>query len=402
MRIAAVEFAGRGGLIHYSYQLCRALAAQDTDVTLLTDRGYELATLPHPFEVVRLFDLWDPKPEDPESRSGPLRRVWRGVLHYRAWWRLVGHVRQNRPDAVLLGDVRFASDLVPVRRLSRTGSALVEICHNVHPFALRGRAAGLFRRGGVTRAIYERIHRTFDAVFVHYASNRRRFLDTYGVAPRRVHAIPLGDASLFRRLRDPGVDAVTLRRRLDLSEDSPVVLFFGSLSRYKGLDLLLDAFREVVSEHPSARLVVAGYPLPDLSVEEIRRLAESLGIGAWMRLVPRYVPSEELGAWMELAAVAAFPYRAISQSAALQTALTYGVPSVVTAVGALPEMVVGGEAGLVVPPGDTASLAAAISSLLADPATARTLGERGRIEAETTGDWERIAAGVLEVLRGLG
>src|SRR5512138_1920517 len=59
LRLVLVEPNGSGGLMHYTYQLCTALADEGVDVTLITGKNYELAHLPHNFHVDNILDLWD-------------------------------------------------------------------------------------------------------------------------------------------------------------------------------------------------------------------------------------------------------------------------------------------------------------------------------------------------------
>lgn len=405
--IAVVEFAGRGGMIHYAYQLCRALGEAGAEVTLVTDRHYELDALPHPFRREKLLRLWDPKPAG-EAGAGPrrrwrrpLRRLGRAFLHYREWLRLVLWLTRERPDVVQLGDVRFPGDLAPVLLLRLLGLRLADVCHNVAPYTAAGRSAGLFRRSALDRALYRRIYRLCARVFVHFEANRRAFLAAYGLPPERVVAIPHGHEGVFEELRDPSMDAAALRCSLGLGPDEPVVLLFGTLSRYKGVDLLLAAFARVAARQPRARLVLAGFPAADFDLAAHRELARELGIAERVRWAPRYIESGEVAAWMELAAVAVFPYREVWQSGALVAAQTFGVPIVAAAVGAMPEAVADGESGLLVPPGDPEALAAALLALLADPALARRLGERARRDARERLGWQRVAHTILGAYRPL-
>lgn len=481
MRIAVVEPAARGGLIHYAFMLCRELVRTGEDegveVTLITGRGYELADLPHSFRVEPILRLWDPKPSrvrdrpgaslpgtgsrsegrrngcsrlgsgsprdaqdggavlrglasDASGRGAPgrsraarrwlwWRRVGRAFVWYREWVRLALHLRRLAPDVVQLGDIRFPGDLAALWLLRALGLRLADVCHNVEPFAggsfgRTGLLAGL--RRAIVRGIYRRIYRCFEVVFVHHRINRATFLRLYGLPPERVREIPLGNGALFEELRQRAAepqDAGALRRRLGLPENAagaaPVVLLFGTLSRYKGADLLLEAFARLGASEAGRdagstgcpRLVLAGYPLAGFDPEALRQRACSLGVGDAVTVAPGYVPSEEVAAWMELATVAVFPYREIYQSAALQVALTFGVPTVASRVGAVPEVVRDGETGLLVPPGDVDALAAAIERLLERPDLARALGERAAADQRRRFAWSRVACRVLASYRTL-
>lgn len=400
MRIALVEPAGRGGLIHYAFQLGRALADAGAEVTLVTDRSYELDHLPQPFDLHKVLRLWDPKPASPRGSALPaalrrLRRAGRAVVYYREWGRLLQHLRRLRPDVVQLGDVRFATDVLPVSLLARCDFCLTDVCHNLEPLALGGRAAGLFRASAASRRLYRDIYRHFAVVFAHGEGNRQRLIAAHRLEPWRVVAVPHGNELLFAELADPGRTAPRLRQELDLGAEERVVLLFGTLARYKGVDLALEAFAHLLPRFSSARLVVAGFPLAGFDVEEHRRLARRLGVDDAIRIVPRYVPSNEVAAWMDLADVALFPYREVSQSGALQVAMSFGVPAVATAVGGLPEALRHGSTGLFVPPGDSGALAAALETLLTDGDLAARLGARAAAESRSHFGWERIAELVL-------
>jgi len=400
MRIAVVEFAGKGGLIHYAYQLCRALAGAGADVTLLTDRRYELEGLPHAFRVEKLLDLWDPKPAGPPPGPflRPLRRSVRAVLYCREWSKLVRYLRRTRPDIVQLGDVRFASDLPLLILLRRVGLRLADVCHNVLPFAT---GSGLPRRSPLVRSAFQRIYCQFDTIFVHYATNRRAFLSAFDVDPARVVEIPHGNEELFAELARPDLGADSLRHELGLTARDRIVLLFGTLSRYKGADLLLHAFPRVLDREPRARLVLAGFPAPDFDAAAHHDLARRLGIEDRVRFVTRYVESAAVAAWMSLTEVAVFPYRAVFQSGVLHVAHTFGVPIVATRVGATEDVIVDGESGLLVPPEDPTALAAAIVRILTDAGLAARLRARAREEARRRFAWERIATLMLERYRGL-
>jgi glycosyltransferase involved in cell wall biosynthesis len=300
VKIAYIEPAGKGGMIHYAFQLCRALQTAGGDVTLITDENYELAELEHPFRLDRSMSLWDPKPEGRESQAWwavgfrKLRRIGRAIRYYREWLRVAKRVKELDPDLVLLGDIRFPFDLFPLLRLRRKARVFADICHNVQPFvASGGRSAGLFDRSRWRQFFYRRIYHLFDLVFVHFERNRGEFVQTFGVPEKRVGVIVHGNEEIFRELRAPGSDATSLRERVGLGPDEPAVLFFGTLSRYKGIDVLLDAFPRVLRE-TRARLVIVGYPTPDFGPGRAsgagppQRHRRFRGLASGVHLVRRY------------------------------------------------------------------------------------------------------------------
>lgn len=397
-----VEFAGRGGLIHYAFQLCRALAAAGAEVTLITDQQYELEGLPHAFRVEKLLRLWDPKPAGPIATSAAaaafrrVRRAVRALRYYREWARLILHLRRNRPDVVQLGDIRFPTDLACVFVLRLLGFRLADVCHNVYPFSA---AAGLPRASRLTRFLFARLYHRFSVVFVHFEVNGRAFREAFGLGPERVAVISHGNQALFEELKEPGLNPDALRRELGLSAHDRVVLFFGTLTAYKGTELLLRAFARIPPGNGPASLVLAGFPAPDFDLAAHEGLAQQLGILPRVRFVARYVESRAVAAWMGLAAAAVFPYRAGYQSGALHVAQTFGVPIVATRVGAMDEAVADGESGLLVPPDDAAALAAALGRVLDEPGLAARLGGRARADAFGRFAWENVAAAILDRYR---
>lgn len=402
LKIAYIEPVGKGGMIHYAYQLCRGLAAHGADVTLITEQHYELSALNAPFRVETTMKLWDARPAGTLS-TGPLaaigrkvRRGFRAVRYYGEWLRVIRRIAALRPDIVLLGDIRFPFDLFPLMLLRRRAQFMADICHNVRPFAASGgKGGGLFDSSSRTQTFYRRIYRLFDAVFVHFDRNRREFTDTFGIPDERVGVIVHGNEEIFRELLTPGVSSDTVRKRLSIGNAEKIVLFFGLLSRYKGTDVLLEAFPRIHRE-TGALLVLAGFPSPEFDLAAHQERARATGVDTAVKLIPQYIPSEELAAWMEMAGVVVFPYRDIYQSGALHVAQTFGAPIVATAIRAMQDVIEDGVSGLLVPPGDPDALAAAVVRILRDDALADRLGARAAEDARGKFAWETIAATILQ------
>ena len=161
-----------------------------------------------------------------------------------------------------------------------------------------------------------------------------------------------------------------LNLNLDLSLNLvTTVLFFGRVEAYKGVEDLLAAWAPATIGLPRARLIIAG------PVAQGMRLP---ALPPGVELHDRRVFDEEADALFRSASLLVLPYRDATQSALVAAAYAFGVPALVTDAGALPEYVVPGETGWIVPAGDGAALAAALRQALDEPARLRQMGEAGR------------------------
>jgi glycosyltransferase involved in cell wall biosynthesis len=142
--------------------------------------------------------------------------------------------------------------------------------------------------------------------------------------------IPHGPLFVDRPLPDKAEAA----RRLGLGP-APTVLFLGLIRAYKGVDILVDAWPEVLASVPDARLLVVGKVLDATTTAILEQLRSQPGVVA----VGQYVPVAQMLDYYAVADVVVFPYHRISQSAGLMTAAGLGRPVVITPVDGLLEQV---------------------------------------------------------------
>jgi glycosyltransferase involved in cell wall biosynthesis len=140
-------------------------------------------------------------------------------------------------------------------------------------------------------------------------------------------------------------------------EDKKVLLFFGLVRNYKGLDLLLRALPEICASVPAHLFIVGEFYEPENTYRDIIR---SLGLGDDVTIVNRFVPDDEVGTYFSAADVVVLPYRAATQSGVVQIAMHFDRACIVTDTGGLAEMVADGETGFVIPVDDTTSLAESV------------------------------------------
>jgi glycosyltransferase involved in cell wall biosynthesis len=239
------------------------------------------------------------------------------------------------------------------------------------------------RQVAAARRVFDRM----DAVVAHSEHGAARLRDEVGLDPAHVHVIPHGAFDYLTRLPEEK----PLPQELAGAED-PVILSFGLLRPYKGIENLLDAFRQV----EGAELWIVGNPR--MQVEPLRELAAEAG--GRVRFVTRFVEDAEIPAIFRRADVVALPYLDAEHSGVLYTGLAFGKPLVLSAVGGFPEVAATGAARLV-PPGDTAALATALSELTGDEAARAALAAAAARAAAGPFSWAEAARRALDLYREL-
>jgi glycosyltransferase involved in cell wall biosynthesis len=162
----------------------------------------------------------------------------------------------------------------------------------------------------------------------------------------------------------------------------PTLLFFGRITAYKGLEVLLQAFQQVHQSH-AAHLLIVGEG-------DIRPYQLILQQIPDIEVVNRWVAESEIPAFFQRATLVVLPYTSASQSGVLPVAANFGLPVIASRAGGIPEQILHGQTGLLTDPGSVAGLAQAIKQLLDDPILAQTLGENLRMEFQQHRNWAQI------------
>ncbi|MDW8436488.1 MAG: glycosyltransferase [Chloroherpetonaceae bacterium] len=153
------------------------------------------------------------------------------------------------------------------------------------------------------------------------------------------------------------------RRLLGLPESAKVILFFGYIRRYKGLDILLDALSELVKEHSDLKALIAGEFYEDESA--YRKKIDELKLWDYVILKSDYVPNDEVSRYFCAADCLVLPYRSATQSGIVQIAYRFERPLVVTDVGGLTEVVKNERTGIVVPEATPRAVAEGVKKFFA-------------------------------------
>jgi len=237
-----------------------------------------------------------------------------------------------------------------------------------------------------------RVFGAMDAVVAHSEHGAARLRDEVGLDPARVHVIPHGAFDYLTKLPEEK----PLPPELEGAE-GPVILSFGLLRPYKGIEHLLEAYRRMCAAVPAeAELWIVGNPRMDVGpLHELA--AESPGR---VRFVTRFVDDAEIPAIFRRADLLVLPYLDAEHSGVLYTGLAFGKPMVLSAVGGFPEVAATGAARLV-PPGDTPALAVALEELIGDERARAELAAAATRAAAGPFSWDEAARRTLDLYREL-
>jgi glycosyltransferase involved in cell wall biosynthesis len=342
----------------YDHALCAGLAAAGADVELITSR-------------------FDHGPRPPAEGFAVRETFYRHAPSITgAAARRAAKLAEHGPDLLRYRPAGRAADVVHVQWL-----AVPPLDARLMPAGRRGLVftAHNAAREGLGRA-ERRMCARADAVVVHSEAARLRVLEQGALPADRVHLIPHGAFHYLTDLPDERPLPPELA-----GVEGPVVLCFGLLRPYKGIDVLLEAWRGV----EGAELWIVGAPRMDIAP---LRAAAPPGV----RFVPRFVPDSELPAILRRAALVVLPHTRVDQSGAALAALAFGKPLLLTDVGGFPDLAATGAAALV-PPGDPSALHAELVRLVADPVTLAAMGSAAAAAAAGPYSWDAIGRRTLQL-----
>lgn len=269
-----------------------------------------------------------------------------------------------------------------------------------------GTIARLARRNGHTRFLCQidnvepHEHHFFDSWlnrwflkamdgFVYMSEQVHRELRAYTSAPALFSPHPM-----FENYGEP-LPREQACRQLGLDPNKRYALFFGLIRDYKGLDWLLEAWRRLIREGgiaPSYHLLVAGEFYTDKT--PYLKFINSPELKDRVTLFDRFVPDNEVKYFFSAADFLVLPYKSATQSGVTQIAYKFTLPTIVTDVGGLKEILPHDKASLVAPP-SIDGIAAAISQI-AHPEKLEQL-RRGMAEEQKRFTWQEMCSKILEV-----
>jgi glycosyltransferase involved in cell wall biosynthesis len=332
--IVGLTYPFRGGISHHTSLLFHALEKRHT---------VELVSLRKQYPGL----LFPGKDQKDKSRH-PIEAKNHALIYPLAPWSWVSafyHIRRTAPDLTLFQwwhpffAPAFGSIAILLKKWGKT--QICFLCHNVRPHESSFIDTLLLRYAFLAPDRFI-VHSESDLESLNELRSDARAIKT----PHPIYDVFHRDETLTPE-----------KAKESLGIQGAVLLFFGYIRKYKGLEYLLGAFPKVLRQMECTLLIVG-----EIYEERERYLAmiDGSDAKARIRLIDRYIPNEEVAVYFNAADLVVLPYISATQSGVIQMAYGFNRPVVSTRVGGIPEAVLDGETGFLADPQDAEGLATAI------------------------------------------
>ena len=291
---------------------------------------------------------------DQSVDAGKLQKVFRVLAYY---FRLIGYAFTAKPKIFhILWNNKFElfDRTVLMLFYKLLGKKIVFTVHNVN---VRARDGG---DSWLNRTTLKFQYRRCDHIFLHTEKMKSELISGFGISENKASVIPFGINST---VPDTQLTTAEARQWLHLREDEKVLLFFGNIAPYKGVEFLVDAFIEVARRGEKYRLIIAGRPKgsEDYWAGLLAKINAS-SVRDKIILKIEYVPDAETEIYFKAADILILPYTHIFQSGVLFLGYNFGLPSIAADVGSLKDEIGEGQTGFIFKPRDAVDLARVIET----------------------------------------
>jgi D-inositol-3-phosphate glycosyltransferase len=365
---------------HYSSGLTMALASKGVYVDFIGGAEVDGPEMHHT-PGLTFFDLyWDPR--KPAGIAGKLYRI---AAFYLKLFRYTLNSRAKIFHLLWNNKVQLFDRTLLMLYYKLLGKKIVFTAHNVNAAQRDGNDSILNR---LTLKIQYRLS---DHILVHTEKMKSELLEDFGVPEKAISIIPFGVNNVVPDSSHTSEDA---RKLLGFGSGEKIILFYGSIRPYKGLEYLVTAFQKIASKDKNYRLVIAGEEKKG-SEEYLREILKSVESGPGREQVIQkieFISDEDTELYFKAADVSVLPYKLVFQSGVLFLSYGFGLPVIASDVGSFRDEIIEGETGFVCKPDDAEDLAQVIEKYFASDLYRNLDNRRAEVRnfVNTKNSWEVV------------
>lgn len=332
----------------YTFGLAMELISKGVELELIGSEGVDFPEF-HCTPGLRFLDLQGSQKEDVPAITKILRLA-------RYYARLMWYTMAARPKIfhVLWNGRLEEFDRTCLMLFYRLlGKKVVRTVHNVNKKKRDGTDTRL------NRFTLRMQYQLSQYIFVHTERMKVELIEEFGVDASRVQVIPFG---INNAVPNTGLTQAAARERLGIAPGKKTILFFGRITRYKGVRYLAEAFERISTQDADYQLVICGRPENDYRKEwtEIEDRIQGLVASGQILLKAEHIPDEDTEVYFKAADALVLPYQQIYQSGVLFLGYSFGLPILAADVGTLREEIIPGETGFLFKPENVRDLSEAI------------------------------------------
>jgi D-inositol-3-phosphate glycosyltransferase len=360
----------------YTFWLCRGLAREGVDVTLITTENRQ--------DMREKFTVLPVSPAKGDGGNWIIKLV--KYIRYLYW--LFFYVKHSQADIIhyqFFRRERIECLYFPLLRLIH--KRVFFTAHNILPH----------EHNFIDYYLRSLVYKYASNIIVHTTGSKERLLQMFNVNPDKVDIVPAVKPT--SGVRNSSVTRTTAREWLHLSPADKVLLFFGFIREYKGLDLLLAAFDIARANVEGLKLIIAGKPQTPELLERYQTQIRQMKYGASVLFKAEFIPNEAVDYYFRAADALAVPYKRIDLSGVLQEAFTYSLPVLATNVGNFKELIQPGINGYITENNTPQEFAHIIQQAFQDMSILAQMGKAAFAIDQNYPSWEKIGMLTSEVYR---
>ncbi len=273
------------------------------------------------------------------------------IINIRRYFYLLSHINRKNTDVIHIQwlNLIFIDGIIIPLYFRLIGIRIVYTAHDVLPHS---------RENLLNRILFFVIYRLPDHIVVHTEFIKARIINEFGVLPQKITVVRHG---LYSIPNDLELKKDNARKIMCIDPDDFVILFFGIITKYKGLKVLLDAFEKVEKVIANTRLIIAG-KVDTKYQKEFEALLVNYQSDKVI-IVSDYIEENKVQVYFKSADFTILPYLEASQSGVMFLSYTFGLPVIAPNLGGFPNDILEGRTGYLFNAGDSESLAEAIVKL---------------------------------------
>jgi glycosyltransferase involved in cell wall biosynthesis len=358
----------------YSTCLCESIFEQGVEVHMIVPQNRDFPKKVN-FDVVFLSP-------SKEKNIGKIHKIW-GFIKY--IFLLRRYIKVLKCDLVHYQFFRRKVEILFFKYLKLIGVKLIVTAHNVLPH----------EKSKMDYFLKSIVYKNADAIIVHSNYIKNKLLESFAIDPVKVHIIPHGNFDIYLPKNELTLDDA--RSSLSLSVSDNVILFFGFIRPYKGIDLLLQAFEISAEKDSNLKLIIAG-SVQDKDLESsINSIINNSKFKDRIIHHLQYIPNEEIVKYFSASDLVILPYKNIDHSGIIHLAYSFGKAVLSTNVGDFSEVIINDKSGKILKGASVNELSKTLIQMFQDKYKLQEMGEYAKSLSKTKYSWTDISKQTIQL-----